>query len=119
MAACYPGGGTGYKRHVDNPTKDGGRLTCIMYLNPEWDVQVLDFLMQYIFFNGFILITQIVCSFSYLFSSYILQKDGGVLRIFETTNKESYIDVIPSMNRLLVFWSDKSPHEVQPAFKTR
>ena len=115
MAACYPGGGTGYKRHVDNPTKDGRRLTCIMYLNPEWDVQVLDFFIE------FVILTQISCSFSYLFSSYknILQKDGGVLRIFETINKESYIDVIPAMNRLLVFWSDKSPHEVQPTFKTR
>ena len=40
MAACYPGRGTGYKRHIDNPAKDGRRLTCILYLNPEWDAQV-------------------------------------------------------------------------------
>ena len=40
MAACYPGGGSSYHKHIDNPSKDGRRITCIMYLNKDWDVEV-------------------------------------------------------------------------------
>lgn len=36
MVACYPGSGTGYKRHVDNPDGDGRCLTVIYYLNQGW-----------------------------------------------------------------------------------
>lgn len=40
MVACYPGNGSYYRRHVDNPSGDGRVVTCILYLNEEWDVQV-------------------------------------------------------------------------------
>ncbi|XP_064602257.1 egl nine homolog 1-like [Liolophura sinensis] len=85
MVACYPGNGSFYRRHVDNPNRDGRVLTCICYLNPNWDTQT----------------------------------DGGVLRLFPG-GTDSYVDVVPQSNTLLLFWSDRrSPHEVQPAFRTR
>lgn len=39
MVACYPGNGTHYKKHIDNPHKDGRCITCIYYLNHNWDVK--------------------------------------------------------------------------------
>ncbi|GBO14115.1 Egl nine 1 [Araneus ventricosus] len=39
MIACYPGDGTYYKKHIDNPHKDGRCITCIYYLNKNWDAK--------------------------------------------------------------------------------
>ena len=39
MLACYPGAGARYVKHVDNPDGNGRLLTCIYYINAEWQPQ--------------------------------------------------------------------------------
>ncbi|XP_065655897.1 uncharacterized protein LOC100209808 isoform X3 [Hydra vulgaris] len=39
MVACYPGNGSHYKCHVDNARKDGRIITCLYYLNEQWDCE--------------------------------------------------------------------------------
>jgi len=40
MVACYPGGGSKYIKHVDNPNGDGRVVTAIYYLNKQWNSKV-------------------------------------------------------------------------------
>ena len=49
MVACYPGLGSGYKRHVDNPNEDGRCITTLYYLNPGWTEEVRNILLSYMY----------------------------------------------------------------------
>ena len=40
MVACYPGEGTHYVKHVDNPNGDGRCITAIYYINRNWKPEV-------------------------------------------------------------------------------
>ena len=137
MLACYPGNGSRYVRHIDNPgggwggggggggggrgggngggsdgARDNGRLlTRLFYLYPGW-----------------------------------VHADGGVLRLHreapvaeggggeggggeggagegsggEGVGGEGSVDVEPLLDRLVCFWSDaRTPHEVLPAARER
>uniref|UniRef100_A0A0M3KEE4 EGL-9 (inferred by orthology to a C. elegans protein) n=1 Tax=Anisakis simplex TaxID=6269 RepID=A0A0M3KEE4_ANISI len=42
MIAVYPGNGTRYVKHVDNPLKDGRCITATYYVNENWNYYQAD-----------------------------------------------------------------------------
>jgi hypothetical protein len=84
------GKGSKYPKHLDNTLRygqDNRKLTAIYYMNPEWDPD-----------------------------------NGGALRLFHThpeegaSTNEGYMDVAPTGDRLVLFYSDLMVHEVMPCW---
>lgn len=46
MIACYPGSGSHYVKHVDNPNRDGRCITTTYYVNKDWDAKTVGGLLR-------------------------------------------------------------------------
>lgn len=88
LAVTLPGGST-YPLHIDNPqgleADDTRKLTCILYLNPDYQVDRGD--------GG---------------ELRIILQEG------ENGGASKQVDLTPEGGRLVLFWSDEIPHEVLP-----
>ena len=108
LAVTLPGGST-YPIHIDNPqgleANDTRKLTCILYLNPEYQAERGD--------GGELRLLLRTnneekepsgSSSSSSSSSSSEEEDGG----------RWHVDLTPEGGRLVLFWSDEIPHEVLP-----
>eukprot|EP00977_Amphora_coffeiformis_P027637 scaffold34628_cov166-Amphora_coffeaeformis.AAC.5 len=96
LAVTLPGGST-YPLHVDNPqglaANDTRKLTCILYLNPDYDASRGD--------GGELRL--------------VLGNDneqGDTITTMTTPPRQ--VDLTPEGGRMVLFWSDEIPHEVLP-----
>ena len=90
QATCYPGNGARYTRHVDDASRRGRVLTCILYLNEAWHAGA----------GGELRL-------------HLSPAATGAAAA-------KVVDVQPISDRLLVFWSDaRCPHEVLPSHEDR
>ena len=87
LAVTSPGGSV-YPLHIDNPqglsVGDTRKLTCILYLNPDYQEGDGGELRIY----------------------HHIETD--------TTGNDAFVDVTPEGGRIVLFWSDEIPHEVLP-----
>ena len=104
LAVTSPGGSV-YPLHIDNPqglsAGDTRRLTCILYMNPEYQ-------------DGDGGELRIFCGGG---SSTITANntDGSSSSITgETKKRGDVVDITPDGGRMVLFWSDEIPHEVLP-----
>ncbi|KAK3268906.1 hypothetical protein CYMTET_22615 [Cymbomonas tetramitiformis] len=120
MLACYPGGGAGYARHVDNADgdgrPDGRKVTMVYYMNHAWDQKAGGSLR--IFFGR----EKRDLNLEHLMGgcrgvSFCPRGWGG--RSCCSDGDARYLDVEPRADALVVFRSDIVPHEVMPAMAKR
>jgi hypothetical protein len=98
MVTCYPGNGTRYIRHVDNPNGNGRKLTVLYYLNHGWQEG-----------DGGELRIHDLSTSRQADDSYDKASDGP-----------AFVDIPPIGGTMVVFYSDsRVPHEVLPACKPR
>lgn len=95
LAVCL-GDGSSYDKHYDNSgPEDLRKLTILLYLNPNWRPELQGYFRLYL-------------------SKSCMAKDD-LLTINIDTDGFAYKDIAPINDRLLVFWSDRTVHSVQPS----
>ncbi|KAL3912130.1 MAG: hypothetical protein SGARI_001315, partial [Bacillariaceae sp.] len=96
LAVTLPGGST-YPLHIDNPeglaSNDTRKLTCILYLNPDYQVDRGD--------GGELRIL-------------LGNSDNDKGNEDAEDAQLRTVDLTPEGGRLVLFWSDEIPHEVLP-----
>jgi 2OG-Fe(II) oxygenase superfamily len=115
LAVTEPGGSK-YPLHIDNPqgvgVGDTRKLTCILYLNPDYDATVG---------GGELRLFLPPASDDDTVQKEEQQENNTATTttsttptLTPTTGKLTTVDLTPDGGRLLVFWSDEIPHEVLP-----
>lgn len=116
LAVTSPGGSV-YPLHIDNPqglsVGDTRRLTCILYMNPDY--QDGDGGELRIYYCG----NDESKSSSSLSSSTVTNTNDENNNSSETNKKKYTVDdITPEGGRMVLFWSDEIPHEVLPTGPT-
>ena len=131
MFAVYPGEGSRFARHIDNTTRDGRRLTVLLYLNPDWTRDLggalrltSRLLSRQIEESGPIDIACIESKiaeigFDDAEESKTAAAGSSSTRINSNSSNALLIDVYPNAGRLAIFYSAEVAHEVLPAFGDR
>lgn len=127
MFAVYPGEGSRFARHIDNTTRDGRRLTVLLYLNPEWTRELggalrltSRLLSRRIEENGPVDVAALESKIAEIGVEEIVGAGSSSTRINDLRSGESLlIDVFPNAGRLAVFYSSEIAHEVMPSFGER
>ncbi|KAK1742879.1 2OG-Fe(II) oxygenase [Skeletonema marinoi] len=109
LAVTSPGGSV-YPLHIDNPqglsAGDTRRLTCILYMNPDYQDGV----------DGGEL--RIFCGSGGSSSTTTSNSDNGNSDDEAKKKKDDVVDITPDGGRMVLFWSDEIPHEVLPTAPT-
>lgn len=112
LAVCT-GDGSSYDKHYDNSGGDDLRkLTVLYYLNPKWRKELGGS------FRIYESVTQSVVAPSESSASdqvKILSESAAVQSTHELKKEIIVTDIDPIGDRLLVFWSDRLVHSVQPS----
>lgn len=135
MLSIYPGNGARFAKHIDNTTRDGRRLTVLVYLNPNWEPEEGGALRLFTANNN-------NSSSSAQKASSSSQQEGDESEAGGVEGKEEVsseyegsrkvhckdgvepsrmtaVDVFPQGGRLAMFYSADVPHEVLPTFGMR
>jgi hypoxia-inducible factor prolyl hydroxylase len=129
MLSIYPGEGARFAKHIDNTTRDGRRLTVLVYLNPGWTPNQGGALRLFTA-NAKKAIDERRPQQGDERASQEDDKEGDAEASYEGTRKihcidgvepsrMTAVDVFPEGGRLAMFYSADVPHEVLPTFGMR